>query len=124
MTAGVGALGLSSAVAVSVMERTRELGVLKAMGASGSQVRNVVLAEGLLVGGLSLALAGVLGLALAWGLGAAIGRMSFALPLPLTPSYAAAIGWALAVIVLSALASALPAMRAARLTVREAVNHV
>lgn len=124
MTAGVGALGLSSAVAVSVMERTRELGVLKAMGASSDQVRNVVLAEGLLVGGFSLAIAGVLGLVLAWGLGAAIGRMSFALPLPLTPSYAAALGWALTVIVLSALASALPALRAARLTVREAISHV
>jgi putative ABC transport system permease protein len=124
LTAVVGALGLSSAVAVSVLERTRELGVLRAIGASGSQVRNIVLAEGMLVGGLSLTVAGTLGLALAWGLGAVIGRMSFALPLPLTPSYAAAAAWALAVIALSALASALPATRAARLTVREAINHV
>ena len=65
LTALVGALGLSSSVAVSVLERTRELGVLRAIGASGKQVRNIVIAEGMLVGGLSLVIACILGLALA-----------------------------------------------------------
>jgi putative ABC transport system permease protein len=124
LTALVGALGLSSSVAVGVLERTRELGVLRAIGASGTQVRNIVLAEGVLVGAFSLVIACGLGLALAWGLGTAIGLMSFALPLPLRPNYGAAAAWALAVVTLSALASALPATRAARLSVREAINHV
>ncbi len=124
LTGIVGALGLSSSVAVSVLERTRELGVLRAMGASGMQVRNIVLAEGVLVGGFSLVIACGLALTLAWGLGQVIGRMSFALPLPLRPNYTAAAAWAVTVAALSGVASILPANRAARISVREAINHV
>lgn len=124
LTALVGTLGLGSTVAVSVIERTRELGVIRAMGGSAAQVRNLVLTEGAIVGGVSLIFAVGLGISLAWGLGSVIGRMSFALSLPLTPSVAAIGAWALTVVCLSALASLLPARRAARITVREAVNHV
>lgn len=124
LTAVVGTLGLGSTVAVNVLERTRELGVIRAMGATADDARRLVLTEGLLVGGISLLLAVAMGVALAWGLGSVIGRMSFALPLPLTPSVAAIGGWSLTVVFLAAVASVLPARRAAQITVREAVNHV
>lgn len=124
LTALVGTLGLGSTVAVGVLERTRELGVIRAMGGSGAQARNLVLIEGIIVGALSVILAIALGLMLAWGLGTVIGRMSFSLSLPLTPSVMAMGWWLLTAICLSALASGLPARRAARITVREAINHV
>jgi len=50
--------------------------------------------------------------------------MSFALPLPFAPNYAAMATWAGAVLTLSAIASALPALRASNLSVREAMDHV
>jgi putative ABC transport system permease protein len=124
LTASVGALGLSSSAAVNVLERTRELGVLRAIGANGAQLRNIVLAEGVLVGASSWVFSLVLGWLLALGLGAVIGRMSFALPLPLTFSHAAAGVWGVAALVLSGIAGVLPASRAARVTVREAVGQV
>lgn len=124
LTALVGTLGLSSTIAVSVLERTRELGIIRAIGGSAPQARNLVVTEGLIVGGISVVLSILLGLGLAWGLGTVIGRMSFALPLPLTPSYSAMSFWTLAVMLLTGVASAVPARRVARLTVREAVNHV
>lgn len=122
LTATVGAIGLSSSTAVNVLERTRELGVLRAIGANGTQLRNIVVAEGVLMGVVSLGFSVVLGILFAFGLGGVVGRMSFALPLPLTPSYLAVGVWAFAVVVLSALAGFLPAARAARGTVRDALG--
>lgn len=124
LTASVGALGLSSAISVDIVQRTREIGVLKAMGATGRQVSWAIVTEGVLVGLTSLLFACGIGVLLAWGLGTVVGQMSFALPLPLSPSYLAALGWAGLVVVVSALASWVPARSAARLSVTEAVGHV
>jgi putative ABC transport system permease protein len=124
LTALVGAIGLSSSLLISVLERIREFGVLAAVGANRRQIRSVVLLEGTLVGLVSLGITFTIGPLIALGLGAVIGQMSFALPLPFAPNYAAMATWAGAVLTLSAIASALPALRASNLSVREAMDHV
>ncbi len=59
----VAAMGIANTMLMSVLERTREIGVMKAVGASGMHIQTIFLIEGGLIG----AIGGGLGLLLAWG---------------------------------------------------------
>ena len=52
----VGGLGLMGTMTINVVERSREIGVLRAVGASDRSVLLIFLAEGVLIGALSWAL--------------------------------------------------------------------
>jgi putative ABC transport system permease protein len=119
----VGLLGLGSTMSISVVERTRELGVMKAIGATPGRILRTIVGEGLLIGGLSLAFAAALALPLTALVGGLVGRLGFLAPLPLVFAPAAALIWVAALVVVSTVATLLPARRAARLTVREAIAH-
>jgi lipoprotein-releasing system permease protein len=56
-------LGIASVLVVSVVQKRREIGILRAMGATRGQMQRVFLLQGLLVGALGSAL----GVVLAWG---------------------------------------------------------
>lgn len=58
----VAALGIANTMLMSVLERTREIGIMKAVGAAGRHILFIFLVEGALIG----LTGGVLGLALAW----------------------------------------------------------
>lgn len=122
LTALVGTMGLTSALSANVAESTRELAVLRALGASGHQIRSLVTRESLFVSGVSFVLAAALGLGLSAIVGNIIGMMSFSLPLPFSPEGSAFAGLFVTLIFLGALASLLPAGRAARLTVSQALR--
>ena len=57
LTAAVGSIGLMGTMSMNVMERTREIGVMRAIGATDRQVMNQVLFEGMLIGLISWVLA-------------------------------------------------------------------
>jgi putative ABC transport system permease protein len=101
------ALGLHGLFAYSVKQRSRELGLRLALGASGQSVTRMVLAEGaaLAVGGMLLGVPLTL----------ASGRLSRALlsEIP-TPSYAAIVSCSAALLVVGIVGVAVPARRAAR----------
>jgi putative ABC transport system permease protein len=59
----VAAMGIANTMLMSVLERTREIGVMKAVGAAGSHIQAIFLIEGGLIGTVG----GGLGLLLAWG---------------------------------------------------------
>ncbi len=59
----VAALGIANTMLMSVLERTREIGIMKAIGASNGQLQFIFLVEGALIG----VLGGFAGLLLAWG---------------------------------------------------------
>lgn len=122
LTALVGTMGLTSALSANVHESTRELAVLRALGANSRQIRGLVTRESLLVTGVSFVLAAALGLGLSALVGNVIGMMSFSMPLPFSPEGSAFVGLFLALIFLGALASLTPAGRAARLTVSQALR--
>jgi putative ABC transport system permease protein len=124
LTAVVGALSLGSAMSIAVLARTRELAVLRAVGATGRQLQRTILIEALLVAAVSLAAAAGFGGTLALVVGRTIGELSFKLPLPWTFSGSALAVWGVGVLMLTLLATWGPARRAARLSVREALNAV
>ena len=112
--------------AIVVGQRTRELALLRALGAGRAQVLGSVLAEAAAVG-LTASVAGdILGLALSRGLAALLGSAGFSLPVPglVLPwaQLAAAIGTGVAVTLAAALSPAYRATRVAPVqALREAV---
>jgi putative ABC transport system permease protein len=113
--------GIINTLTMSVLERTREIGVLRALGASRWQIRRQVAAESVVIG-LVGALLGVavgagLGYALLQGLASGVPGVSY------RPPVTAMIAVALAGIILGLLASILPARRAARLDVIQAISY-
>jgi putative ABC transport system permease protein len=117
----VGILGLGSAMGVSVVERTRELGVMKTLGATPRRIVRGLVLEGLVIGALSWVLAVGLSVPLALSVGAIIGNLGFLAPLPLVVAPGAAAGWLGLVLVMSLIATLVPARRAAALSIREAL---
>ncbi|HEV2836133.1 MAG TPA: FtsX-like permease family protein, partial [Pyrinomonadaceae bacterium] len=119
----VGGLGLMTTMSLNVLERRREMGVLRAIGATPRIVWLIVVAEALVIGLLSWTIAALL----AWPVSKAIGDMLvgmlFRSGLDFTFEPRGLVIWLLVSIGLSAVASFLPAWRASRATVREALAY-
>jgi putative ABC transport system permease protein len=119
---GVGALGLMTTMGINILERRREIGVLRAIGATPSMVAAIVIGEAVTVAMIAWVIAAILGLPLAKVLATMLGGflhtgfdVSIA-PLGIVLSLGASI-------VLAILASVLAAASAVRLTVREALAY-
>jgi putative ABC transport system permease protein len=123
LLATVGGLGLMGTMSLNVMERVREIGVMRAFGASSRIIARIVIIEGLLIGMLSWVLAIGLSLPLSSSLARAIGLSFMDYPITATTSLGGISAWALIVIIISVIASLLPALRAARLTVTEVLAY-
>jgi putative ABC transport system permease protein len=110
-------------MSLNVLERTREIGVLRAVGASNASVRKVVLFEGIFVGLLSW----LLGTVAAFPFGLMLtNAMSVALLQSRADTHHSTLGiglWLALVLVIAAVASLAPAQRASRLTVREVLAY-
>ncbi|MDX2048472.1 MAG: ABC transporter permease [Chitinophagaceae bacterium] len=119
----VGILGLMSTMSISVMERTREIGIMRAMGATPGKIGKLVTWEGFIIGIISIFIAFLLSLLPSFYIGQFIGNMSFRTPLSLTFSITAAIIWIFIIVVGSYIASAFPARRANKITTREALAY-
>jgi putative ABC transport system permease protein len=119
----VGGLGLMGTMSINVLERTREIGVLRAIGASNRGVAQVFIREGIAIGLLSWMLGAVLAIPMSRALNAAAGGAMMGMPLSYSYSMLGLWTWLVAVVLLSALASYLPARNATRLTVREVLAY-
>jgi putative ABC transport system permease protein len=124
LVVGVGALALASTLTLSVVQRTREFGVLGAIGATPGTIARHVWIEGLLIGGLSWLFAFALAVPITAVLEAACGNIFFRVPLDFHMAPSAAAAWLGLVVVIASAASVLPARRAAGMPVREALAHV
>jgi len=119
----VGALGLMGTMSTNVLERTREIGVMRAIGATDGTIQRIVVVEGVFIGLISW----LVGAALAYPIGSVIskgvGQVLFKADLPYTFSANGVITWFFIIALLAALASFLPAWNASRLTVREVLAY-
>lgn len=124
LMATVGALGLISALGTSVLERTREFGIMRTIGGRTSTILRNIIGEGVFIGLLSWLIAVVLSLPLSASVGNLIGTMAFRSPLELVVSPSALALWLGLIVLGSSAASAYPAWKASRLTVRETLAYV
>jgi putative ABC transport system permease protein len=123
LTAAVGSIGLMSTMSMNVLERRREIGVMRAIGASSLVIVMMFVVEGMLVGALSWLLAVPLSYPASRVFGDVIGQALFAMPLEFVYAADEMLVWLIIVSVLSAVASFWPALRATRVSVREALAY-
>jgi len=119
----VGGLGLTGTMSLNVLERTREIGVMRSLGAPTKSVRSIVIVEGLVIGLLSWLLGTLISLPLTAGFGYALGAAVFGFPLTYTFRPEAALLWLPLLLFLAIVSSLLPAQRAARISIREALAY-
>jgi putative ABC transport system permease protein len=117
----VGGLGLAITMSLNVMDRTREIGILRSLGAQHGVVRRVVILEGLVIGLLSWAISIPCSIPLAVWLGNSLGLSLLARPLDYLFSVPAVLMWLGLMTLISIIASLIPAQNAARLTIRDAL---
>jgi putative ABC transport system permease protein len=119
----VGGLGLMGTMSINVLERTREIGVLRAIGAPNRGVAQVFILEGITIGLLSWSMGAVLAIPMTRALNQAVGGATMGTPLSYSYSMPGLWLWLVVVLLLSAFASFIPARSASRLTVREVLAY-
>jgi putative ABC transport system permease protein len=124
----IASLGIANTMLMSILERTREIGIMKAIGAEDREIKLIFFAEALMIG---LA-GGVLGALAAWGIDAAANRLAFSFVLkPQGARYveffslppALWLGAILVAVLVSIGATVYPASRAARVDPVAALRH-
>lgn len=123
LLAAVGGLGLAATMGLNVLERTREIGVLRAIGASNRDLHGIIVVEGVLIGLLSWVLGSLLSYPLGNLLSGGVGMAFLGMWTDYVFSYPGVGLWLLVAVAVSAAASFWPAHRAARLSVREALAY-
>jgi putative ABC transport system permease protein len=119
----VGCISLAGTMGMNVMERTREIGVMRAIGATDMQVKKLVLIEGLIIGMLSWFIAVVLAFPISYLMSYIINISIFGVTGEYSFTVNGFIIWLGIVILLSVVASLVPAIRAAKLTIREVLAY-
>lgn len=119
----VGGLGLAGTMSINVLERTREIGVMRAIGASNGDIQSIVIVEGLVIGIISWLISILLAFPITGVLTFGVGMAIATAPLPNVYGVTGVIAWLIFTLVLATIASALPARRASRLTVRDTLAY-
>ena len=123
LTAIVGSMGLTGTMGMNVLERTREIGIMRAIGADDRAVMRTVIAEGVFIGTISFGLAVLLSIPFTYLLSTIVSLAVFQTPITVVFTYTGYAIWLGLVLALSAVASILPARNAARLTIREVLAY-
>ncbi len=93
----VGGLGLGASVAISIVERAREIGIIRAVGSSDPLVRRLFLRESLVLCGVAFGLALVLAFPASAALAGMLGEHALHISIPLQVSLTGTAVWAAAV---------------------------
>ena len=123
LTAFVGSIGLTGTMGMNVLERTREIGVMRAIGAVDFEIIKSVVVEGVMIGMITWVLAIGLSFPISQLLLNIIIQAIMGSSMDLTFTPQGVFIWLGVVVVLSIVASLLPARNAARLTIREVLAY-
>jgi putative ABC transport system permease protein len=119
----VGGLGLSGTMSINVLERVREIGVMRAVGASDWAVLKIVIVEGMIIGLLSWIAGAAIALPLSKIASDQLGLALLDRALNYTISLEGLLIWLVVACGVAALASFVPARNASQLTVREVLAY-
>jgi putative ABC transport system permease protein len=119
----VGGLALMGTLSISVVERTKEIGVLRAVGARSPTIMGMFVMEGTLQGFASWVIAVPLSLIISPPLANALGQTMFNANLYYQFNGGAIITWLIIILIISTLASILPARNATRISVRDSLAY-
>jgi putative ABC transport system permease protein len=123
LTALVGSMGLTGTMSMNVFERTREIGIMRSIGAVDTVIMRTVISEGVVIGAISWGLGAVLSIPFSYLLSAILSKAIFNFLIPVKFTFMGFIIWLLVVLALAAVASVIPARKAARLTIREVLSY-
>ena len=123
LIAVVGGLGLAGTMSINVMERTREIGVMRAIGASNANIQSIVIIEGMVVGLISWLIAILLSIPITNVLCYGVGMGILTAPMPAVYDVNGIITWLIGTLIIATIASALPARQASRLTVKDTLAY-
>jgi len=120
LAVGIALIGITNTLALSVFERTREIGLLRAVGMTRRQVRAMIRWEALLVSVMGAVLGAAMGALFGWAVVRSLGDDGIS---ELVIPYGQLLGGLVAAGIAGVVAGLLPARRAARLDVLDAVSH-
>lgn len=123
LIAAVGALALTAMISINIIERAREIGMMRSVGASSLSVLQVVMVEALVIGLLSWIGAALIARPLSTRLGNTAGWIFIRAELNHIFSIPTMWIWLILIVVISLGASFYPAWNAARLSVREVLEY-
>jgi putative ABC transport system permease protein len=123
LTALVGSIGLTGTMSINVLERTREIGVMRTIGAVDRVIMQSVIIEGMVIGLITWVLAVVMSFPISQVLLKIIGQAMAGSDLTLSVTPLGSLYWLGIVIVLAVVASIMPARKAARLTINEVLAY-
>ncbi|RIK57776.1 MAG: hypothetical protein DCC57_01520 [Chloroflexi bacterium] len=123
LLATVGSLGLMGTMSINVLERRREIGIMRAIGASDRAIIRIFVAEGVLISAISWVGAILLSQPMSRLMSVQMGMTFAKLPLSYIYDLRAPALWLVIIVVVSALASRVPAANAASVPVRETLAY-
>ncbi len=123
LTAAVGSMGLAGTMGMNVLERTREIGIMRAIGAQDRVIMQTVITEGMVIGFISFGMAIVLSVPFTYLLSYIVSLTVFETPIQTVFTITGYLIWLALILVLSVVASILPARNVARLTIREVLAY-
>ena len=123
MTALVGSIGLTGTLGINILERTSEIGILRAIGSNNQSIIRMVLIEGLVTGGLSYLISLVLVAPVTLVLKSLCMLSIFGTAGNFLLDWKGFVIWFVLILAFSVVSSAVPAKNASRLTIREVLAY-
>jgi len=123
LIAVIGSVGLASTMSINVLERTREIGVMRALGASSWSIQSIVIVEGVVVGLISWVISILLSVPITGVMAVGVGQLMFQKSLSVVYGLNGILGWLIGILVIGAIASALPARNASHLTIKDTLAY-
>jgi len=119
----VGGIGLMGMMSINVLERSKEIGVMRAVGADTLAILKIFWGESIVITLMSFALAVIVSVPLARWMARAVGMAFIQTPLDFAYATQGIAYWFGIVIVVGTLASVVPALNAANLSVRQSLSY-